>query len=41
MTMDLVLEHNDGPVTGIEVKSAATVHRSDCRRAVDRIGVWV
>lgn len=29
--VDLVLEHNDGSVTAIEVKSAATVHRSDFR----------
>lgn len=29
--VDLVLEHNDGSVTAIEVKSAATVHRGDFR----------
>lgn len=29
--VDLVLEHNDGSVTAIEIKSAATVHRSDFR----------
>ena len=29
--VDPVLEHDDGSVTAIEVKSAATVHRSDVR----------
>ncbi|MBI4898132.1 MAG: ATP-binding protein [Actinobacteria bacterium] len=29
--VDIVLEHRDGSVTAVEVKSAATVHRSDFR----------